>query len=76
MKRRTILFLTILLCAPIIATAQGYTIEHSLNNYEPLVNANLVNKSNPETNPSGSDRYSSIPIGFDFMFYDISYDSL
>jgi len=76
MKRRTTLFLAISLCLPTFLFAQDYTVEYSVNNYEPLSNANLLNESNPTIDPSGSERYQAIPIGFDFTYHDISFNSL
>jgi hypothetical protein len=76
MIRRTTLFLAILLSVPTIVFSQAYTVEHSVNTYEPLINANLLNENNPLTDANGSELYQAIPIGFDFNYHNISFDSL
>ena len=76
MKRKTTLLLAISLCLPTILVAQDYTVEHSTTTYEPLVNANLLDESNPTIAPSGSDRYQAIPIGFDFIYHGYTFTSL
>lgn len=59
-----------------ILSAQSYTVQHSTSNYEPLVNAVLLDESNPSIEPSGSDLYQAIPIGFDFVYHDVSFNSM
>jgi len=76
MKRRTVLLLAISLCVTNIISAQGYTVEHNVIAYEPLINATLLNENNPEIEPSGSELYQAIPIGFDFIYHGVSFDSL
>ncbi len=76
MKRKTTLLLAISICLSTSIVAQDYTVEHSINTYEPLINANLLNESNPEIDPSGSDRYQAIPIGFDFIYHNNTFNSL
>ena len=76
MKRRTTLLVVISLCVTNIMSAQSYTVDYNVMNYEPLVNANLLNESNPEIELSGSELYKAIPIGFDFLYHDMTFDSL
>lgn len=76
MKRGTILLLAISLCVAKVVSAQSYAVEHSTSNYTPLVNATLLDESNPSIEPSGSDLYQAIPIGFDFVYHDVSFNSM
>ena len=76
MKKRTILLLAISLCVTNVISAQSYSVEHSVNTYEALINATLLNESNSETDPSGGELYQAIPIGFDFTYHGISFNSL
>lgn len=75
MKSKT-LILTVLLSVQTIIFSQNYTVEHSESTYLPLSNANLVDETNAGVDGSGSELYQAIPIGFDFVYHNNSFNSL
>lgn len=59
--------------------SQTYTLTTSNGTYSDLVSPNVLDESNPDIMPSGSSSfalYQAIPIGFDFEFLGVTYDSI
>lgn len=76
MNKNTTFFLFALLLISIVSSAQEYTVEYSFRTYEPLVDANLLDESDPYVDGSGRELYRAIPIGFPFNYHEEAYNSI